>query len=509
VKETQKQSRRYRPPRLQTSLHHRGGLTPNAASLFPPAGTFEALGGREAVAGIVDGLYDRIETDTVLRPAFRRDLTEERKRVTLFFEAWLGASPEYFNADWPPGLEAAHGAVSISPGMARRWVRHFLDSCANVVKDPAAVALIKPLISRIDMGLVNRVDEPVSGERLRCSATNADPQFLHCVRQDDAEGIADLAAAHPQAMRWHGPRILLIAAVRGKSKAVAALLRQGVDANAVSMLSGSEVSAAGLPMLRFTPLCGALARHRDDAARLLVEHGAQYDIFTAAFIGDLDGVGKLLDLAPELADAADPACDVAGITPLMHAVFAGQLETAQLLLQRGATVGVNSVRLVRAAANRGDEALTDLLLKHGADPASIGAGTWVLHSGIAEKLLARGANVNLEPGKWIGICCTGNSGHKENAALARALLRCGADISARYRGDTALHCAARAGFVHVAEALIEAGVDVHAPDDQGKTPLDALETAGRSAGREPMRRLLLGRGAVARQPTRTLKQAKR
>jgi len=495
VKNARQQKGAFIPLQVQLDFRHRGGFGPSAAFLFPPAGTLEVFGGRDTVAKIVDGLYDRFETDPILRPAFRSDLTKEREKVKLFFEAWFGGSPAYFNAAWPPGLIAAHGSVSISRGMAGRWAGHFLDAFAGSVDDPAIVARIKPLISRIAMGLVNRVDEPVPGERLHGSAYNADPQFLHCVRQDDAEGLSALAAEHPQIILWHGPRLLLAAAVRGKTKAVEALLHQGVDVNAVSMLSGSEANISGIPMLRMTSLCGALARRRDRVANLLIKHGAQYDIFTAAFMGDLSGVGNLLDLAPELADAADPACDVARITPLMHAVCAGHVAAAQLLLQRGATVGMNSVRLVRAAANDGHEALTDLLLEYGADPALIGAGAWVLYPGIAAKLLARGANVNQEPGAWIGMCCTGNSGHKENAALARALLRCGADISARYRGDAALHCAAKAGFVDVAEALIEYGADVHALNDQGKTPLDALEGAGRSIDREPMRRVLLANSA--------------
>jgi ankyrin repeat protein len=248
-------------------------------------------------------------------------------------------------------------------------------------------------------------------------------------------------------------------------------------------------------MLRITPLCGALARRRDAVVKLLVEHGAQYDIFTASCVGDLEAVRELLDRAPELADARDPACDVAQVTPLMHAVFAGQLEVARLLLQRGATVGANSVRLVWAAANAGHEALTDLLLEHGADPASLGAGSWVLYPAIADKLIVRGANVNQEPGAWVGWCCTGNSGHKENAALARAMLRCGADVTAMYKGRTALHCAAKAGFVQVVEALIEHGADVNALNDEAKTPLDDIEEAGRSIDRVPVQRLLIAHGA--------------
>jgi truncated hemoglobin YjbI/ankyrin repeat protein len=483
------------PLPVQTRLDHRGGLGPNVGSLFPPAGTFEALGGREAVARLVDGLYDRIETDPVLRPAFGRDLTGEREKVKLFFEAWFGGEPTYFDEEWRHGLQATHGGISISRGMAGRWIGHFLASLAQAGEDPGIVDCVKPLISRLAMALVNRADEPVPGERLRGSTSGADPRFLHHVQRDDAAGIAATAAAHPQVIPRHGPRLLLIAAVRGKARAAEALLRQGVDANAVAMLPGSEASIHRLPMLRITPLCGALARRRDTVVKLLVEHGARYDIFTAACVGDLDALRELLDLAPELADARDPACDVAQVTPLVHAVFAGQLEAAGLLLQRGATVGVNSVRLVRTAANGGHEALTDLLLEHGADPASIGPGAWVMVPAIAEKLLARGADVNQQPGAWVGMCCTGNSGHKENAALARAMLRCGADVEARYGGRTALHCAAKAGFVHVVEALIEYGGNVNALDDRGQTPLDEVETAGRSIDREPVRRLLIAHGA--------------
>jgi ankyrin repeat protein len=289
--------------------------------------------------------------------------------------------------------------------------------------------------------------------------------------------------------------LLLIAAVRGKVRAAQELLRQGVDVNAPAMLPGSEASIHRLPMLLITPLCGALTKGRDALVQLLVDQGAQYDIFTASCLGDLDAVRELLDTAPGLAAACDPACDIASITPLMHAVFAGQLEVARLLLQRGATVGVNSVRLVRAAANSGQEALTDLVLEHGADAASIGAGTWVMYPAIAEKLLARGANVNQEPGAWVSMCCTGNSGHKENVALAKALLRCGADVGTAYKGGTALHCAAKAGFVQVLEALIGSGGDVNALNERGQTPLDAVDHAGRSTDPEPVRRLLIGYGA--------------
>ncbi len=483
------------PLPVQTRLDHRDGIGLGSTSLFPPPGTFEAIGGRAAITRLVDGLYDRIENDTLLRPAFNRDLNKEREKVKLFFEAWFGGAPTYFNAEWPPSLKAVHVPVSISQGMAMRWLGHFLDSFADAVQDPASINPIKPYITRLALGLVDRVDEPVPGERIR---DVSDPVFMQSVQRDDAAGIAKDAAVYPHVLLMHGPKLLLVAVVRGKVRAAEELLRQGISANAVSLPPGSDAKIYSLPMLPMTPLCGALATRRAPVVKLLVEHGAQYDIFSAAFVGDLEAVGELLDLAPELADARDPASDVGQITPLMHAVYAGQLEVAQLLLQRGAAVGKNSVRLVRAAANRGHQALTDLLLDHGADPSSIGAGTWTLYPAIAEALLSRGADVNQDPGAWIGMSCTGNSGHKENVALAQALLRCGADTAARYKGRTALHCAAKACFADVVMALIEHGADVNALNERGQTPLDEVEDAGKSIDREPVRRLLIAHGGQRR-----------
>jgi truncated hemoglobin YjbI/ankyrin repeat protein len=481
----------FMPLSVQPHLDHRDGIGLGSAPLIPPQGTFERIGGRAAVARLVDGLYDRIENDTFLRPAFNRDLTREREKLKLFFEAWFGGAPTYFNADWPPSIKAVHGPVSISQGMAMRWIGHFLDSFADAVKDPAIINPIKPFVTRLALALVDRLDEPEPGERIR---DVSDSDFMQSVQRDDAAGIARHAAIYPNVLLMHGPRLLLVAVIRGKVSAAKELLRQRVSANAVAFLPGNDAKTYSLPMLPITPLCGALATRRDPFVKLLVEHGAQYDIFTAAIIGDLEAVEKLLDLAPELADACDPASDVGQITPLMHAVYTEQFEVAQLLLRRGAAVGKNSVRLVRAAANRGHKALTDLLLDHGADPTWIGAGTWTLYPAIANTLLSRGANVNQEPGAWIGMCCTGNSGHKENVALARALLNCGADTAARYKGRTALHCAAKAGFVNVVKALIEHGADVNTFNERGQTPLDEVEDAGKSIDREPVRRLLIEHG---------------
>ncbi|MCC2669376.1 MAG: Bacterial-like globin [Armatimonadetes bacterium] len=99
---------------VQPRLEHRGVFGTSEAPLTPPPGTFDLLGGREAVALVVDGLYDRIERDRLLRPAFVRDLTHEREKQKRFFEAWLGGDPGYFDDTW---------SQQLPPGRSRRQPR--------------------------------------------------------------------------------------------------------------------------------------------------------------------------------------------------------------------------------------------------------------------------------------------------------------------------------------------------------------------------------------------------
>jgi ankyrin repeat protein/truncated hemoglobin YjbI len=484
-------------PQPSPELEHRRLVPVGEAALSPPPGSFTALGGTEGVARLVDGLYDRIETDAVLRPAFTRNLAHERERQKLFFAGWLGGSSAYFDSEWPPSLHTAHSHVAISRRMAERWLGHFLAALSEVTDDPAVVRGIEGPISTMAMGLVNRTEEPVPGERLRCCVGGEEARaLLQSVLRDNPVGIAEASAGSPKLLVAARRELLLLAAARGKTSAIRELLRQGADVNAPAWLSGAEAKSLGLPRLLMTPLCGALAKRREAAVEVLLAHGASYDIFSAAFLGDLGSIRTLLDQAPDLAKVRDPACDVMRTTPLTHAVAMGQIDAARLLLERGAEVGPNSVRLLRAAADRGDEPLVDLLLDHGADADSLGAGDWVRHPAIAAKLVSRGADVNRVPWYWIWMSCTGNSGHKQEIELVRGLLRCGADVTARYNGRTALHHASRAGFVQVVEALIEHGADVNALSDAGRTALDEVETAAPSIDREPVRRLLAAHGGT-------------
>ena len=66
--------------------------------------------------------------------------------------------------------------------------------------------------------------------------------------------------------------------------------------------------------------------------------------------------------------------------------------------------------------------------------------------------------------------CRGDNGEHPEEILR--LLELGADIDVRnYKGKTALHCAAKAGFLTVIDLLIKKGAAIDAPDNNGETAL--------------------------------------
>src|SRR5207302_10825621 len=149
------------------------------------------------------------------------------------------------------------------------------------------------------------------------------------------------------------------------------------------------------------------------------------------------------------------------------------------------------------AAERTDPAIVERLLARGANARGIGPGRWVADARIAPLLSRVGASAG-GSGAWIRLSCTGNQGRKDDPEYVRALLRHGARADDRRRlgvmatGATALHYAAKAGFLKTIEVLLEHGADPNALDDEGKTRPAWLTRATRSVDRERVQKLLNG-----------------
>ena len=497
--------RRQLAPGTGAGLEHRGFLD-HAPGFRPFRDTalFERIGGQPTVGRLVDLLYEGIAADDQLRPLFGRDVTASKPRQKLFFAEWLGGPRLYSEVAWTD-LKHAHDGKPITQALASRWLGHFERALEATVAADSDRRTIFGQVRQLAVALVN---QPAPQDVAWCGiGARAVTRATELARRGDVAGLGAALEEAPGLLRpTYAAAILQAAALAGRAETVAMLLDNGVGPDHPFYLPVGVTGQAFERVIFVTPLCAARFKRRAAVESLLLAAGASEDIFTAAFLGDLTALARMLAADPGLALAADPAVDVLDITPVEHAVAGGQAAALRLILDHIAQPLPGSGRALRGAAAQGSLAMAELLLAHGADATRVGVGRWVLHPQLAPLLASRGAAID-SSGSWIGAACTGNQGRKDDPDYVRALLRYGARATDRRGGDnlkgatgvralnaTALHYAAKAGFLRTIEVLLEAGADPAARDSLGRTPLDWLEQAAPSVSRAAVQRLLAGGG---------------
>jgi ankyrin repeat protein len=113
-------------------------------------------------------------------------------------------------------------------------------------------------------------------------------------------------------------------------------------------------------------LMHSLYRGRRDLAELIASKKKALDIFEATSLGHLDRLRQCLRDASAINSRSKD-----GFTALHFACFFSQPEAARLLLESGAPVNARQQGgwvPIHAAAQNGDRPMVELLLKHHADP---------------------------------------------------------------------------------------------------------------------------------------------
>ena len=307
----------------------------------------------------------------------------------------------------------------------------------------------------------------------------------------DLETVRQLVNDNPNWIHTvgsHGRTMLWEAVYRGKLEVVQFLLERGADINLPGCYHIEH-------HLEITPYCVARREGRNLVADYLLEHGAKIDIHTAAYLGDYDAVRSHLDndaslvnsgyLQTVMLPAGTPVTfehrETAWATPLCYAVMGRNLAVIELLISRGATIAPYSERLLDYAVVVERVDIAKLLLENGADaskaPRILDDNFEMVRLFKAHGVAPADINVQNHMG-WppLVIACRGDKG--EHPLEIQTLLALGADIDVRnHKGKTALHYAAKAGFLKVINLLIEKGATIDAPDKNGETPLfDAIRS---------------------------------
>ena len=401
---------------------------------------FIALGGRPGVGMIVDGLYDRLERDRALARLFRSRRSNERERLKEFFEMIFGGEVRGIR---DVGMQRRHIHRLISADESARWLAHFSGAMEAAGTAQDTQATVMDLLRGPAARLVN---DGAPKEVLK--------QAILTAGKGDVDAVAALVAEHPRLIDQRGgdgATMLWAAARRGRMSLVRWLVDHGADVE-------TPGSAVHVTQVMVSPYCIAMRSRRAEVAQYLLEHGAQVDVFCAAFLGELDALRR--HIAAGLANAQSPHEDFHPVTPLHHAVDGGSVAAATLLLDSGADARTCGGRLLTSAAKQGDVGLVRLLLDHGAEGADAeNLGPLGTDRTIGELLVASGFDLNVpirDQETPLTMACRADKGeHPETVA---ALLDLGADPNApNAKGRTPLAIATSARFDRTVALLHAAG----------------------------------------------------
>jgi ankyrin repeat protein len=265
------------------------------------------------------------------------------------------------------------------------------------------------------------------------------------------------------------------AAVAGHAQIAALLMDAGIDIDAL------------VPETCMTALYFAALYQHVQIMKLLIDAGCALDVriepnqhtalYTAVYFKHTD-IARVLLEGGAAVDAPDCELD----TALHLAADTGTVEAIELLLHYNACLEAKNQRKYTPlflAVSRNREQVVNCLIKAGANVnANTGGPTATPllmascfgYAGVVKLLLDAGADANAKADD--GMTALHVAAMRGYVQIAKALLAAGADIDARDNlGFTPMAAAAEQGHGELAKVLLAAGAGVHVRNATGATPL--------------------------------------
>jgi ankyrin repeat protein len=197
-----------------------------------------------------------------------------------------------------------------------------------------------------------------------------------------------------------------------------------------------------------------------------MENSDGFDLLRA---GDIDGLQRLLEQDP----ASSEARDGTGVSLLMHCLYRGRRDTAELIESKR-----KSIDIFEAASLGRNERLKQLLSENFDINSYSIDGFTALHFACffgqpeaARLLVENGADVDAVAANPTKVMPLHSAASSSNLEAVRLLLENGAPVNARQQaGWVPVHAAAQNGDRPLAELLLQYGADPTLANDQGKTP---------------------------------------
>jgi truncated hemoglobin YjbI len=213
-------------------IEHRLLLDAKAPRRVPDAGIFARIGGQPTIDRMVDGLYDRFESDSVLRPLFGLDLSSERVNQKRFFAEWMGAGDQYSQAAYGT-LKHRHDRLPITRDLAGRWLGHLRRALDTSVRAEEDRAIIFSHAQAMAFALVNEDDSVGRRTKKERSGVYQTDRAGELAHKGDLPGLRALSKQSPQTFDHpiKAAIIMQAAVMARRAEVVKWLLAAGIDAN--------------------------------------------------------------------------------------------------------------------------------------------------------------------------------------------------------------------------------------------------------------------------------------